>query len=80
VSASLRDRRVPGAVRHNIDSAPELGLREGGSGGATLFAVTVDAQSIVAGQDLVIGNDNSAQRALRPQEIVVYIKGGADEQ
>jgi type VI secretion system protein ImpJ len=80
VSASLRDRRVPGAVRRSIDGAPELGLREGGSGGATLFAVTVDAQSIVAGQDLLIGNDNSAQRALRPQEIVVYIKGQAGEQ
>jgi type VI secretion system protein ImpJ len=80
VSASLRDRRVPGAVRQSIDGAPELGLREGGSDGATLFAVTVDAQSIVAGQDLLIGNDNSAQRALRPQEIVVYIKGQAGEQ
>lgn len=80
VSASLRDRRVPGAVRQGIGGAPELGLREGGSGGATLFAVTVDAQSIVAGQDLLIGNDNSAQRSLRPQEIVVYIKGLADEQ
>lgn len=79
VSASLRDRRVPGAARRRIDGAPELGLREGGSGGATLFAVAVDAQSIVAGQDLVIGNDNGAQRALRPQEIVVYIKGHADE-
>jgi len=79
VSASLRDRRVPGAVRQRIDGAPELGLREGSSGGATLFGVTVDAHAIVAGQDLVIGNDNSAQRALRPQEIVVYIKGGADE-
>lgn len=79
VSASLRDRRVPGAARQRIDGAPELGLREGGSGGATLFAVAVDAQSIVAGQDLVIGNDNGAQRALRPQEIVVYIKGHADE-
>jgi type VI secretion system protein ImpJ len=80
VSASLRDRRVPGAVRQSIDGAPELGLHEGGSGGATLFAVTVDAQSIVAGQDLLIGNDNSAQRARRPQEIVVYIKGQAGEQ
>lgn len=79
VSASLRDRRVPGAARQRIDGAPELGLREGGSGGATLFAVAVDAQSIVAGQDLVIGNDNGAQRALRPQEIVVYIRGHADE-
>ena len=80
VSASLRDRRVPGAVRQSIDGAPELGLREGASGGATLFAVTVDAHAIVAGQDLLIGNDNNAVRALRPQEIVVYIKGQADEQ
>lgn len=78
VSASLRDRRVPGAPRQPIDGAPELGLRDGG--GAALFAVTVDAQCIVAGQDLVIGNDNNAQRALRPQEIVLYVKGLVDEQ
>jgi type VI secretion system protein ImpJ len=77
VSASLRDRRVPGAARQSIDGAPEIGLRDGG--GATLYAVTVDAHSIVAGQDLLIGNDNSAQRALRPQEIVVYVKGQPDE-
>jgi type VI secretion system protein ImpJ len=78
VSASLRDRRVPGAPRQAIEAAPELGLRDGG--GAVLFAVTVDTAFIVTGQDLLIGNDNSAQRALRPQEIVVYVKGQADEQ
>lgn len=78
VSASLRDRRVPGAARHVIDGAPEMGLHDGG--GALLFAVALDAQFIVAGQDLLIGNDNSAQRGVRPQEIVVYIKGQTDEQ
>jgi type VI secretion system protein ImpJ len=78
VSASLRDRRVPGAARQAIEGAPELGLRDGG--GATLFAIAVDAQCIDANQDLLIGNDNSAQRALRPQEIVLYVKGQADEQ
>jgi type VI secretion system protein ImpJ len=73
VSASLRDRRVPGAARAMIDDAPELGLR--GGGGCTLFAITVDEQFIVADQDLLIGSDSASQHAMRPQEIVLFIKG-----
>lgn len=75
VSASLRDRRVPGAARKAIEGAPELDLR--GGNGWTLFAITVDERFIVAGQDLLIanGNSNAALQGLRPQEIVLFYKG-----
>lgn len=78
VSASLRDRRMPGARRAKIDGAPELNLRAGG--GSILFEIGVDAQFIVAGQDLVISNESgngdgqASQQAMRPQEIVLYVK------
>jgi type VI secretion system protein ImpJ len=73
VSASLRDRRVPGAERRIIDEAPELGLR--GHGGYTLYAIEVDKQFIVAEQDLLIATGSESQHTLRPQEIVLFIKG-----
>ncbi|MGJ9416304.1 type VI secretion system baseplate subunit TssK [Massilia sp. CMS3.1] len=73
VSASLLDWRVRGAARAMVDDAPELGLR--GGAGCTLFAITVDDQFIVAGQDLLIGNGSASQAALRPKEIVLFIKG-----
>jgi type VI secretion system protein ImpJ len=73
VSASLRDRRVPGAVRTPIDGAPELGLR--GGNGCLLFAITVDEHFIVANQDLLISNDNALLQVQHPQEIVLYFKG-----
>jgi type VI secretion system protein ImpJ len=73
VSASLRDRRVPGAERRMIDEAPELGLR--GHGGYTLYAIEVDKQFIVAEQDLLIATGSESQHTLRPQEIVLFIKG-----
>lgn len=73
VSVALRDRRVPGAARHQIEDAPELGLRA--SAGCTLFAIAPDAQYIVADQDLVISNGSASQHVARPQEIVLFIKG-----
>jgi type VI secretion system protein ImpJ len=73
VSAALRDRRVPGAARRMIVDAPELGLR--GSAGWTLFEIAADPQYIVADQDLLIGTGSAARHALRPQEIVLFIKG-----
>lgn len=73
VSVALRDRRVSGAARQPIDDAPELGLRAGA--GCTLFAIAPDAQYIVAGQDLVIGNGSATQQDLQPREIVLFIKG-----
>lgn len=73
VSVALRDRRVLGAARSPIDEAPELGLRDGS--GYALFAIVPDEQFVVAGQDLLIGNGSAAQQALRPQEIVLFIKG-----
>jgi type VI secretion system protein ImpJ len=73
VSVALRDRRVLGAARSAIAEAPELDLRDGS--GYTLFAIVPDEQFVVADQDLVIGNGSAAQQALRPQEIVLFIKG-----
>ena len=78
VSASLRDRRMPGARRAKIDGAEELKLRA--SGGSILFEIVVDAQFIVAGQDLLISNESgngdgqASLHAMRPQEIVLYVK------
>ena len=74
VSVALRERRVLGAARRMIEDAPELGLRD--AAGLTLFAITPDPQFIVADQELVIGNGSAAQ-GLRPQEIVLFIKGQA---
>lgn len=73
VSALLRDQRVPGAERGMIDGAPELGLR--GGAGTTLFAIELDEHFIVPDQDLLISNTNISKNALRPQEIVLFIKG-----
>lgn len=77
VSASLRDRRMPGAARTPITSAPELGLRA--ATGTVLFEVAADQEFIVAGQELVISNENGAGKgargAVRPQEIVLFIEG-----
>lgn len=77
VSASLRDRRMPGAARTPIASAPEMGLRA--ATGTVLFEVAADPQFIVAEQELVIGNDNgagaAARGAVRPREIVLFIQG-----
>ena len=77
VSASLRDRRMPGAARTPITSAPELGLRA--ATGTVLFEVAADQEFIVAGQELVISNENGAGKdargSVRPQEIVLFIEG-----
>ena len=73
VSASLRSRRMPGAARKAIDAAPELALRAGA--GLLLFEVAADPLFIVAGQDLVIGNDNGQGAGQRPRDIVLFIKG-----
>ena len=72
VSASLRDRRMLGAVRIPVDAAPELGLRA--SAGCFLFAITVADHVIVAGQDLLIANDGGGADGLRPDDIVLFTK------
>ncbi|MDQ2822320.1 MAG: hypothetical protein M3Y65_18385 [Pseudomonadota bacterium] len=78
VSASLRDRRMPGARRARIDAAPELNVRAGG--GSILFEIAVDAHFVVAGQDLLISNESgngdgqASLHAMRPQEIILYVK------
>lgn len=73
VWASLGDRRVLGAARKPIDEAPELGLK--GGTGYTLFAVEAQAEFIQADQSLVISNPHESGRAVRPQDVVLFIKG-----
>ena len=73
VWTSLSDRRVLGASRKRIDEAPELGVRS--SVGYTLFSIEVSSETIVAGQALVISNSNESRAAVRPQELVLFIKG-----
>ncbi|HEX8609711.1 MAG TPA: type VI secretion system baseplate subunit TssK [Telluria sp.] len=73
VSVWLNDCRTLGAERAKIDGASELGLR--GSPGCTLYAIEVSPESIVADQDLLISNIHEHVQALRPQEIVLFIKG-----
>jgi type VI secretion system protein ImpJ len=64
---------VLGASRKRIDEAPELGVRS--SVGYTLFSIEVSSETIVAGQALVISNSNESRAAVRPQELVLFIKG-----
>ena len=43
--------------------------------GYTLFSIEVSSETIVAGQALVISNSNESRAAVRPQELVLFIKG-----
>ena len=71
--ASLRERRVLGALRESIDVAPELGLRA--SSGYTLFAIQASDALTIAGESLIISNSTESAAAQRPQEIVFFVKG-----
>ena len=70
---SLRERRVLGAARQRIEAAPELGLRA--SSGYTLFAIETPEALMQAGQQMVVSNSNETYSALRPQELVLFVKG-----
>lgn len=73
--ASLRERRVLGASRERIEAAPELGVRA--SSGYTLFAIDTPVALLSTGQKLVISNSNETYAALKPQELVLFVKGQA---
>jgi type VI secretion system protein ImpJ len=73
--ASLRERRVLGAPRQRIEAAPELGVRT--SSGYTLFAVETPDVLMNASQKLVVSNNNKTYAPLRPQELVLFVKGQA---
>lgn len=71
--ASLRERRVLGAARQRVENVPELGLRS--NSGFALFAIeTPEALSGGTGK-LVIGNHNEATALLKPDELVLFVKG-----
>ena len=69
----LRERRILGCVRTQIDSAEELGVRPGT--GYVLYAVQVSSSLTIAGEKIVIANANESATAQRPQEIVLFVKG-----
>lgn len=69
----LRERRILGAVRTQIDTAEELGVRPGT--GYLLYAVQISSSLTIAGEKLVIANANEGAAAQRPQEIVLFVKG-----
>ena len=73
--ASMRERRVLGAARRRIEAAPELGVRA--SSGYTLFAIETPEILISAGQKLLVSNNNGTSASLRPQELVLFVKGQA---
>jgi len=71
--ASLRERRVLGAARNPIDVAEDLGVRS--SSGYTLFAIQASPSLTLPGQPLIISNSAENAAALRPQEVVLFVKG-----
>ena len=73
--ASLRERRVLGAPRQCIEAAPELGLRA--NNGYGLFAIETPETLMQDGQQLIVSNNNETYESLRPQEIVLFVKGQA---
>lgn len=75
VIASLRERRVLGAVRSRIDAADELGLRSASGTSSTLFAIELHPALVLPGQALVISNAAESASALRPTEIILFVKG-----
>jgi type VI secretion system protein ImpJ len=66
---ALRDRRVVGSRRKRIETDTDLVP----SRGVTLYALSVDPEFVVPGEELEVRNpDDRAQR--RPQEIVLYVR------
>jgi type VI secretion system protein ImpJ len=68
----LREKRVLGAQRARIERAEELGLDAGA--GVALFAIRVDPNFILPNRPLVIFNPGEGAAALRPAEIILYVK------
>lgn len=71
--ASLRERRVLGAARQRIEAAPEMGLSA--SSGYTLFAIETPEALMQDGQQLMVTNNNESYAPMRPQELVLFVKG-----
>ena len=71
--ASLRERRVLGAVRESIEVAPDLGVRT--SSGYTLFAIQSQAVLTLPNEALIISNSAESASAQRPQEMILFVKG-----
>lgn len=71
--ASLRERRVLGAMRSHIEVAQELGVRA--SSGYTLFSIQASAALTLANEPLIISNSTESASAQRPQEMVLFVKG-----
>jgi type VI secretion system protein ImpJ len=68
----LREKRVLGAQRVNIERAEELELDAGG--GLTLFAIRVDPEFILPNLPLLIFNPGEGAAVQRPTEIILYVK------
>jgi type VI secretion system protein ImpJ len=64
---------VLGAARQCIEAAPELGLRA--SNGYVLFAIEAPDSMMQGGEQLVVSNNNETYASLRPQELVLFVKG-----
>jgi type VI secretion system protein ImpJ len=73
VHASLRRRRVLGAVRRVVEHAQELGVRSGS--GYLLFEIQADPSLVLASESLIIGNPNEGANAQRPPEMLLFVKG-----
>ncbi len=71
--ASLRERRVLGAVRRRIASAPDLGLRA--NSGYTLFEIDCASALLQPEEVLQIANLNEHHTTQRPREVVLFVKG-----
>lgn len=71
--ASLRERRVLGALRSSIEVAQELGVRA--SSGYTLFSIQTSAALTLANEPLIVSNSTESASAQRPQEMVLFVKG-----
>ncbi|HQS00209.1 MULTISPECIES: type VI secretion system baseplate subunit TssK [unclassified Polaromonas] len=71
--ASLRERRVLGAMRSHIEVAQELGVRA--SSGYTLFSIQASAALTLANEPLIVSNSTESASAQRPQEMVLFVKG-----
>jgi hypothetical protein len=67
--ASLRDHRVMGLRRKRVDSDTDLVPPRGMS----LYSLSMDAQFIVPGEDLVVINP-ATEGQLRPESIVLFVR------
>jgi type VI secretion system protein ImpJ len=65
----LRDRRVTGALRKQIDADADLVPPRG----VTLYSLSPDEDFVQSGEDLVVINPGDAQKP-RPESIVLFVR------